>query len=199
MTMHDLRVFLMEEAKVQLEDDFVDKEDDLRHFIDEQIKGLAKGAKMTMLNGQFVANIFDADKPQQVGQETVKLDEYNIDKHIVKSDSDWIPENLDVTDALHYKIRVGDKTWGLLETWFKIYQAKVAVYNKSTPKNVKEDDKAKYAKCWEQIIHEALIGPVMQKIAAAIDKELEEEFTEVYKSKSEKSKEKTKKRSGKKE
>lgn len=200
--MYDLKVFLMEEAKVQLEDDFVDKEDDLRHFIYEQVKGLAKSGKMIKLNGQFIANIEDENAPERKGQETIKLKEFDLDKYDVKSDPDWVPENLDSEEATVYKIRVGEKTWKLLQIYFQIYQARVSIFNKSVNKKRKgfnEDvELAKTAKCTEQIIHEALIGPVMQKISLSIDKDLEEEFTEVYKSKSEKTKEIKKKRSGKK-
>ena len=92
--MYDLKVYLTEEAKVQLEDDFVDKEDDLRHFVYEQIKKLAKQAGMIVLNKQFVANLLDEDK--QTKQETIKLKEFNLDKFALKSDATWLPENMEV-------------------------------------------------------------------------------------------------------
>ena len=88
-----------------------------------------------------------------------------------------------------------------MEDYFKIYQSRFALYNKSVDKSKRgfdEDTLAKPAKCWEQIIHEALIGPVMEKIQNSIDKELEEEFTEVYKGKKDKAKEKKEKRNPKK-
>jgi len=195
--MHTLQVYLNEDSIVQLEDEFVDKEDDLRHLVYEPIKGIAKQAKMILLNKQFVANEMDDD--QQPKQETYKLNEFNIDKFAAKSDPEWLPENVEKEEAKPYKIRVGDKTWGLLETFFKLYNARIDLYNRSLDKSDKkyEDNKAKVATCWEQIIHEQLIGPVMQKIDKSIDKELEDEFKEVYKSKSEKAAEKRKQRSGK--
>jgi len=185
MGMHYLQVFLNEDALVQLEDEFVDKEDDLRHLIYDPVKTLAKQAKMIILNKQFVANIMDED--QQNKQETIKLKEFSLDKFAVKSDQEWLPENVTKEEAKPYKIRVGDKTWGLLETFFKIYDARVDLYNESLDRGDKdyEKKKAKRAECWQQIVHEQLIGPVMQKIDKSVDKELEDEFKEVYKPKSE--------------
>jgi len=185
MAMHYLQVFLNEDALVQLEDEFVDKEDDLRHLIYDPVKQLAKQAKMIILNKQFVANIMDED--QQSKQDTIKLKEFDLDVFAPKSDPDWLPENVTKEEAKPYKIRVGDKTWGLLETFFKLYDARVDLYNKSLDRGDKdyEKKKAEPAKCWQQIIHEQLIGPVMQKLDKSIDKELEDEFKEVYKPKSE--------------
>jgi len=187
MAMHHLQVFLNEDALVQLEDEFVDKDDDLRHLVYDPVKQLAKQAKMILLNKQFVANLYDEDAANNSKQETIKLKEFNLDKFAVKSDVDWLPENVSKDEAKPYKIRVGDRTWKLLETFFKLYDARVDIYNKSLDRGMKdyEDKKAKPAKCWQQIIHDALIGPVMQKIDKSIDKELEDEFKEVYKPKSE--------------
>ena len=197
MAMHYLQVFLNEDALVQLEDEFVDKDDDLRHLVYDPVKTLAKKAKMILLNKQFVANVMDEDQKQK--QDTIQLRDFNLDKYTVKSKPDWLPDNIPVADAKPYKIRVGDKTWALLETFFKLYQARVSLYNKSLDRSTKnyEDNKAKPAECWEQIIHEQLIGPVMQKIDNAIDKELEDEFKEVYEGKKDKAKQKRAKRTGK--
>ena len=197
MAMHYLQVFLNEDALVQLEDEFVDKDDDLRHLVYDPVKTLAKQAKMILLNKQFVANVIDEDQKQK--QDTIQLKDFNLDKYAVKSKPDWLPDNINTADAKPYKIRVGDKTWGLLETFFKLYQARVSLYNKSLDRGDKdyEDKKAKPAECWEQIIHEQLIGPVMAKIDKSIDKELEDEFKEVYEGKKDKAEKKRKKRTGK--
>ena len=194
MAMHYLQVFLNEDALVQLEDEFVDKDDDLRHLVYDPVKTLAKQAKMILLNKQFVANVMDEDQKQK--QDTIQLKDFDLDKYAVKSKSDWLPENINVDDVKPYKIRVGDKTWALLETFFKLYQARVSLYNKSLDRSEKnyEDNKAKPAECWEQIIHEQLIGPVMAKIDQSIDKELEDEFKEVYEDKKSKAKTKREKR-----
>jgi len=199
MAMHYLQVFLNEDALVQLEDEFVDKEDDLRHLVYDPVKTLAKQAKMILLNKQFVANVMDEDQKQK--QDTIQLKDFDLNKYVVKSKPDWLPENISAADAKPYKIRVGDKTWALLETFFKLYNARIVLYNKSLDRGAKdyEDKKAKSAECWEQIIHEQLIGPVMVKIDKSIDKELEDEFKEVYEGKKDKDKKKREKRTGKKD
>lgn len=198
--MHYLQVYLNEDSLVQLEDEFVDKEDDLRHLIYDPVKSLAKQAKMILLNKQFVANVMDEDFDKQE-QKTIKLKEFNLEKFTVKSKADWLPENVTKAEAKPYKIRVGEKTWGLLETFFQLYNARISIYNKSLDRSAKdyEKTKAKPAECWQQIIHEQLIGPVMVKIDKSIDKELEAEFKEVYEpteDKKEKAAKKKKQRSG---
>jgi len=187
MAMHYVQVFLNEDALVQLEDEFVDKEDDLRHMVYDPVKGLAKAAKMILLNKQFVCNVYDESEPQNAGQKTLQLEDLNLDKFKVDSDPDWRPENVSDTGK-PYKIRVGDKTWNLLTSYFQIYQVRVSEYNKSLPRKLQdnEDKAAKPAKCYEQILHEALIQPVMQKIDKSIDDELEDEFKEVYEGKKDK-------------
>jgi len=195
MTMHYVEVFLNEDALVQLEDEFVDKEDDLRHLVYEPVKTLAKASKMVLLNKQFVCNVYDEEQPRQTGQETIQLEDYDLDKHKIDGDDTWRPENV-VADSKPYKIRVGDKTWNLLETYFKIYEAKVSVYNKSLPNNKKDKEKfrAVPAKCYQQILHEALIQPVMQKIDKSIDEELEEDFKLANEGKKDKAAKKKEKR-----
>lgn len=199
--MHILQVFLNEDSLVALEDEFVDKDDDLRHLIYDPVKSLAKQAKMILLNKQFVASVMDDDYKEKE-QKTIKLDEFDLEKFSVKSNVDWLPENVTKAEAKPYKIRVGDKTWGLLETFFKLYNARISIFNKSLDRGAKdyEKSKAKPATCWQQIIHDQLIGPVMVKIDKSIDKELEKEFEEVYKpkeDKKEKAAKKRKQRSGK--
>jgi len=137
---------------------------------------------MIKLNKQFVANLYDEDSPNNSKQDTIKLKEFDLDKFVVKSDPEWLPDNITKEEATPYKIRVGDRTWDLLETFFKLYDARVDLYNKSLGRGHKEYEKKKAepAKCWQQIVHDQLIGPVMQKIDKSIDKELQDEFTEVY-------------------
>lgn len=200
MTMHYVQVFLNENALVLLEDEFVDKEDDLRHLIYDPVKTMAKATKMQITQNQFVAKIYDDDAPNKTGTETIQLADYDLDKFAVPSDPDWLPDNVDASDAKPYKIRVGDKTWNLLLDYFKFYNARCDVFNKTLPSNLRENEKERAipAECYEKILHEALIGTVIRKIDNAIDKELEDEFKEVYATKKEKSAEKRKQRSGKK-
>lgn len=198
--MTKLKVFLTEESLIELEDDYVDKEDELRTLMFGYVKNLAKNAKMIIRNKQFVANLKLHDDGTQ-NQETIKLKKFKLSKYSIEHDDSWIPENLDVEDCKPYIIKVGPKTMGRLETYCQVYQAKVALYNKSlSPAELKEENrKAVPADCFEQIIHESLIQNVMKKLALLDDKEFDDEFADINKTKSEKSKSKKKSRSGKKD
>lgn len=200
--MHKLKVFLTEESLIELEDDYVDKEDELHKLMFGYVKTLAKQAKMIVRNKQFVANL-KAYEDKSPHQETIKLKKFKLSKYSVKHDADWIPENLDKDDCKPYLIKVGPKTMSRLETYAEVYQARVFLYNDSLDdRDLKEKGrKAVSADCFEQIIHEALISNVMEKLNKLDDKELDEEFDEVNKPKSEQKehKDKKKKRSGKKD
>lgn len=199
MQMSKLKVFLTEDSLIELEDDYVDKEDELRDLMFGWVKSLAKNAKMILRNKQFVANLKPYDDGAQ-HTETIKLKKFKLSNYTIKHDSDWIPDNLDADDCKSYIIRIGPNTLDRLETYCQVYQARVVLYNKSlTDAELKiENRKAKSAKCFEQIIHEALITNVMEKLNKLDDKEFDNEFEEVNKPKSEQAKEKKAKRSGKK-
>jgi len=131
-----------------------------------------------------------------------KLKEFKLSEYTIAHNEDWIPENLDADDCKPYIIKIGPKTMDRLETYCKVYQAKVSIYNKSlTDADRKIKSKtAIAADCFEQIIHEALIQNVMQKLMSLDDKEFDKEFEEVNKPKSEQKEQVDKKtlRSGKK-
>lgn len=196
--MHTLQVFLSEDSLVQIEDEFVDKEDDLRHLVFDPIKATSKQTGLIQTQKQFIANILDDN--QEKTTKTVKLEDVDLEQYDIKSDPDWLPENISKEDVKPYKIRVGKKTWEYLVFHFKIYAAKIDAYNETLDRGAKnyEKNKAIHAKCWQQIIHEIMIGPVLKKIVDSIDKDLEDEFKEVYKGKKDKAKEKQEKRNPKK-
>ncbi len=187
--MHKLKVFMNIDALGQLEDEFIDEEDALRKFMFENVKVIARSAKMvTKTQKSFSANVIDKLKQKEDGgnptkRETIKLKEFKLEKFSVKSDPDWIPKEADEDDITSYVLKVGDKTQAFLEKYCQIFNAKVHLYNKNLDHKVKgfneERDVAQPAVCFEQIIHEQLIGPVMQKITASIDKEFDDEFEQV--------------------
>lgn len=197
--MSKLKVFLTEDSLIELEDDYIDKEDELHKLMFGYLKTLAKNAKMIMRNKQFVANLKLFDDGSQ-HTETIKLKKFKLSKYSIKHDSEWIPDNLDKDDCKPYIIKVGPKTMDRLETYCQVYQARVYLYNNSlnTADLKIEGKKAVPAVCFEQIIHEALIQNVMEKLTKLDDKEFDDEFEEVNKPRSEKAKEKKKKRSGRK-
>ena len=177
--MHELKVYLVEDALAELQDAFLDKEDDLRQIVYSKIRELAKQGRMIELNKQFMANKLDEDKKQIT--DAIKLKEFNLDEFELQSDPTWLPENLEKDDTASYVIKVGDKTFKSLQTYSKVYQARVDIYNKSLDKQDPNynDIMAKPAECFEQIIQQSLIQTVQDEISKVIDKGLDAEFKEI--------------------
>ncbi len=181
--MHKLKVFLTEEALVDLEDDYIDKEDELHRFMFDNIKVLAKQAKQIVRGKQFMATVIDEEGLQN-NKKIIKLKEFDLEKFTLKSDPDWIPDNFDTDDCKHLVTKVGDKTMNRLKTYVQVYQARVHLYNKSLKNSNQKLEEAKPAECFEQIVHEQLNGPVMDKLAKLDDKELDDEYEQINNPKS---------------
>jgi len=189
MQMHELKIFLNEESFIQLEDDYINKADDLRMIVFGHIKKLVKEARSVLRNKQFGANVIDTDlqedkggNPQKI--EAFKLKEFDLEPYTLPSDPDWLPENLDKDEVQPYKIKVGDNTYKLLVVYGQLHDARVSLYNKNLDQKVagfnKELDMPKHAKCLEQVIHEQVINHLIALIDAAFDKELDAELDEIY-------------------
>ena len=194
--MYKLKVFLTEESLIELEDDYVDKEEELRTLMFGYVKVLAKTTKMIMRNKQFKVGLKAFDDGSE-HTEVIQLKKFKLSKYTLKHDDEWIPENLDASDCKPYIIRIGPKTMDRLETYAQIQQARVSLYNESlTDADRKiEARKAKPFKCFEQIIHDELIVKIMQKLSMSDDKEFDKEFEEINKPKSEQKNHQNKKKS----
>jgi len=190
MAIHLVKVFVSQDALVALEDQFVDDRKGLNKFVYEQIRGLARTAKLCKVNGQFMANI---EKEGQVKQETYSLKDVDLDEYTVKEDPEWLPDKYDKDVTTYYSIKVGDKTWQALQDFGAIYNCRIDLFNESLPDDAQRKNKViKKAKCLEQINHEQLVAPVMEKITKNIDAELDKEFDEVNKEAKKKDKKKKK-------
>lgn len=191
MTYHLLKVFLSEDALVSLQDQFVDKEKALQKFIYEQIRGLARTAKLCKVNQQMMANI---EKDGVMAQETYNLKDIDLDDYTLKSDEKWLPEKYDKDTTTFYALKVGDNTYDLLLLFGQIYNARIDLYNDSIPDGdaQKKSKILEPAKCMEQIIHGQLITPIMNKISENIDKELDKEYDDLMKEDKKEKKEKKK-------
>lgn len=172
---------LAEEAMIAFEDHFEDSEE-LRKFVFEQVKQLAKGAKLIRMNKSFTGVI---EKDGNRKQETFYLKDINLDHHSIDSDPTWLPKNIQKNDVKYYTLKIGEKTWDALQLFSKINVARTDLYNKSLDKSDKDyDDKLMdKPKCFEQIIQENLIIQVYEKIGKNIDDELEKEDEELNKPK----------------
>lgn len=189
MEMTKLYVYLNENAITQLEDNFVDKEDDaLRKFLFGFVRGLAKYAKLaTVTKKSFDVTVIDKDKQKEDGgnppkQETIKIKDIDLEAYTLPNNAEWRPKDADEDDIKQVSITVGPKTIKFLKIYGQIFQAKCELYNADLDQTVKGFDKeteiAKPAECIEQIVHEQLIGPVMDNIARSIEEDFDNEFEE---------------------
>ena len=180
-----VKVFLVDDAYVELQDAYVDKEKDLRAEVFQQLKQLCKSAKMTKVNKTLVVNlkkINDETNERELKQESLQIGkDVDLDKYEVKFDPNWIPEKMDKNSIEVFKMKVGDNTWKYLQLFYQIYCARIDKYNSSLTSEERKKDKADLPKCFEQVIHEQLLGSLMQLIQKQIDKEFEEEFQELQK------------------
>ena len=178
-----IKIFLAEEALVALEDHFVDKDEDaLRKYVFDQIKILARGAKLIRMNKSFSGNIEVKDgEPNETKPETWYLKDVKLEKFTLKEDTNWIPKNMDKDDVKIYSIKVGEKTWEALRIFVQAHCARLKFYNDSLNESDKRynDKLIEKPSCFEQVIHESIIPQIYQKIATNIDDELQKEFDKV--------------------
>jgi len=181
----EIKIFLVEDAFVELEDAYVDKKKDLRTEIHQQIKILCKVAKMTKVHNALIANLKSEDEEsgeRALKQEQIPLKEVDLTKYNLPHNPDWIPEKMDKENAKTYVQKVGDNTWKYLLYYAKIYCAKTDLYNDA----LNSDEKSEIAKqpvCFEQVIHEQLINALNAIISKNMDKEFDKEFEELNKEK----------------
>ncbi len=181
---------LAEEAMIAFEDHFEDSEE-IRKFVFEKVKQLAKTAKLVRMNKAFTGPI---EKDGNRKDETFYLKDVNLAHYEIDSDPTWLPKNIQKNDVKHYTLKVGEKTWDALQLFVKINIARIDLFNKSLDKSDNNYDAKLLEKpeCFEQIIQENLIIQVYEKIGKNIDDELEKEDAELNKPK--KKEEKKKKR-----
>lgn len=178
-----IKCFLADDALVELEDAYVDKQKDLRSEINQQIKILCKSAKMTKLHKTILVNRKQDDEnsgERIMKQDNVPLKEVDLSKYDVAHDPAWIPEKMDKETTKAYVQKVGDKTWKYLLEFAKLYCARIDLYNASLT-DKEEKEKATQPKCFEEIMHEQLINALNGIIAKNIDAEFDAEFDEIEK------------------
>ena len=179
----EVKIFLSEDALVELEDAYIEKKKDLRAQISEQVKILYKGAKMTKVHHMIIVNLKSENvdngervlKAEQVPLKNVELKKYNLPHN-----PDWIPENMEKDDTKTYVLKVGDNTWKYLLYFVKIYCVKIDLYNDKLLSNEKSEI-AKQPACFEQVLHEQLISGLNAIISKNMDKIFDAEFEEVHK------------------
>jgi len=186
--MHELKIFMTEESLIELEEEYIDKPEDLRNLVFGYLLKLTKEAKSTLRNKQFGANVIDTEmqedkggNPQKVDK--IKLKNYDLKKCTRPLNPDWIPENLEKDDCKVYKIKVGNKTFERLVVYGQLHEARVRLYCKNLDESVpgfdEDRDKPKPAECLEQIIHEQCISHIVDILDKIDEKEQRAEFKEI--------------------
>lgn len=176
-----VKIFLVDDAYTELEDALVDKEKTIRSEVTKAITELCKSAKLSKVKKTLVINIKEENEitgERALKQDTMSFREFDIDKFPVKHDPDWIPEKMDKEEVRIYKQKVGDRTWKFLLFFWKVYCNRLDQYNKSLLDTEKKE-KAEFPVCFEQMIHEQLIGVLDKIISKNIEKVFEEEFREI--------------------
>lgn len=130
------------------------------------------------MNKTLDANIINEDG--QMKAEKFPFKDLDLDGIVPKENSSWTPKDMDKSDIKTFELKVGDKTWDYLKLYYQIFCTRLDLYNKSLGKSEnKNAEKAIPPTCMEQLLHESLISPVMQKITSNIDSEFDKEFEEI--------------------
>lgn len=193
-TYKKVKVFLTEDALTQLEDAYLDKEDELRKLIFNKVKELAKGGKMCKIQKNFAAQIWNPEE-KKFKQEVYSLKKERLEDYDPGDNPEWIPKEMDKEDTKYYALQVGDKTWEYLVVICQVLVARITKFNESLDMSREDhkEQKMELPECREQIFHEQLIQLVTGKIMESVADEFEEEFKEINKSEDEKKKEPKKK------
>lgn len=181
MATSTLKIFMTEDAYVALQDEFADKkENELFRFVFEEVKKLARAAKMTQLTGVVACRVFDKTT-LQLKEERLNLADHALPT--VPSDPSWVPENLKKQKIMPLEIKLGSKTTENLKVFAQIYQLRVQRYNESIPKEHPDRNSMLGipAKCVEEIYHNTLIDNILKKVEDNVVSDFDAEFSEIYK------------------
>ena len=180
-----IKIFLAEDALVELEDGYVDNKKILRQEINELIRVLYKSAKMTKVHQTMVVN--RKTKNEETGKrefqpEQIPLAECDITKYDLPHDDAWVPKNMEKEggNVRYYAQAVGDSTWKYLVLFTKYYCARTDKYNETLLASEK-DEIAEQPECFEQVIHESLINGVNGIIAKNIDNDFDSDVQDINK------------------
>ncbi len=187
---HRVKVFMTEDALAELEDKYDDKPEDLRKVIRDKIRELVKSAKMAKLQKLVIANIEDEDT-KQAKQDSFPLKDFNLERHTLKSDPKWLPEDFDEDDTRAYSIKVGSNTWKYLLLFVQLFGCRIDKWNDSIGKDdsKRKDKLIDTPDCREQVFHEQLLPTITRELVNAVGDEFDDEFKDIDKEESDKKKE----------
>jgi len=199
MVYNKVKIFLQENAYAELEDSFVDKEQELRAEIQKTIKQMHQNAQMVETNRTLNVNVESDQIDPRTGQpapkmEHIPFEEIDFSKYHISSDPEWTPENIPKEQCKVWQKSVSDYTWKYIQLYAIHLCARYDIYNQRLNKDDPqyESKKNTLPTCFEQVMHESLISPLMKIIMDNIGKRIDEEEKIVEK----KEKEELEKRKG---
>ena len=177
-----IKLFLPNEFHEELLYQYEDKDADLRKVVFGLLKPLGKQGKMTKLGGSLQCRIM---KDKSMVMEEKALKDIDIEKLAPKSDEKWIPEKVTKDEIKTYELTVSDRLFEDLWYFAKLFTTRLDIWNKTLdPKSESyEKDKAKMPACFEQIIQDNVVAALSRTISENVDKDYDEEFAEMDKSK----------------
>jgi len=173
-----IKLFLPKEFYDELLYQYEGKDSDLKQLVHGFLKPFAKQGKMALLHNNMQVSVI---KNNTEVFELKTLKEINLDSIVINHDENWIPEKLEKETSQIYTLSVSDRLYDDLLVFAKLYYFRTTVWNESI-KNDENNIKFKIADipaCFEQIIQDVTIQNLTKAVEDNIDKEYDEDFTEL--------------------
>lgn len=173
-----VKIFLTKDSYGELIHQFKDKEDELKKTMFRFVLPIAKIAKITKLNRQLQLNVPDGNK-QKV--DTMDFKDIDWDEIPVEPNAKWSPEDFKPEELQAYQLSITDRMWKEVCFFAKMHYVRQMEFNKRLDTSEKdyEERKKEMPTCVEQVLQEAVINPIMQKIQDNIDADFTKEWEEM--------------------
>ena len=172
-----IKLYLDEDALTELQDQYMDKETELRKELQAFIKNMFVNTKGAELNKTLVCGMeVEEDGKRVTKNEPVPFKDIDFTKFVVKFNPSWKPKEID--NPTYYELAVGDATYKKLVTEAQYFMIRVDKYNGSISKDKK---KADVPTCFEECMYQNLYQPTMSLIMKKVGNVCDDEFEELNK------------------
>ena len=172
-----IKLYLDEDALTELQDQYMDKETELRKELQAFIKNMFVNTKGAELNKTLVCGMeVEEDGKRVTKNEPVPFKDIDFTKFVVKFNPSWKPKEID--KPTYYELAVGDATYKKLVTEAQYFMIRVDKYNGSISKDKK---KADVPTCFEECMYQNLYQPTMSLIMKKVGNVCDDEFEELNK------------------
>jgi len=177
-----IKLFLPKEFYDEMLYQYEEKDAELRTLVHGFLKPYGKQAKMALLHNNIQVRLI---KKGKIEIEEQILKELGLENSTLSFNKDWLPEKMEKGNIEVYSLTISDRLYEDLLNFAKIYIVRLDMWNDSVNADAGEDGKiaedrlAKLPVCFEQIIQDVTIQNLTQAVEENIDKEYDEEFTEL--------------------